>query len=228
MENIGERLEHIRQKSGLNKKDFAKVLGLSPSFYHQLVKENLPIPQKRLSDLAKTFKVNLSWYFTGSGNPFIDSSEGINIFSDKKMTATADFALVPLAEPHLSAGGGSFVLSESVKEYYAFRKDWLSRIAPGIKNLVLMEVSGTSMEPTIADGDTVLIDIGRRRIYNGQIYALGLNDTISIKRLEFITANRIRILSDNRDKFPAFEASLSELRILGQVIWFARELLRKI
>lgn len=50
------------------------------------------------------------------------------------------------------------------------------------RNIVLMRVTGISMEPTIKSGDTVLIDIGRRKVKEGEIYALRVQDNVIIKR----------------------------------------------
>jgi phage repressor protein C with HTH and peptisase S24 domain len=129
-----------------------------------------------------------------------------------------------MAEAHLSGGGGAFVLSEKFKEYYAFRKEWLRRIATSVKRVVLMPIRGTSMQPTIMDGDVVMLDTGRTRIFDGQIYALSQADTIMIKRLENLVGGRVRIISENRTEFPPYEAEARDIRIIGQIIWFAREL----
>jgi len=150
-----------------------------------------------------------------------------------------DFDFVPMAEAHLSAGGGAFVFSESFKDLYAFRKDWLKRIATGKNNLVLMRIIGDSMEPTIKDGDMVMIDRGRTRILSGMIYAIGVGDTINIKRaigvgdtinikrIEALSAETIRIISDNKADYPPYEKPVDQIRILGQVIWSARQYVRE-
>ena len=83
-----------------------------------------------------------------------------------------------MAEAHLDAGGGAFVLSEKMKKRLAFRREWVSRIATGVKNLVLMQVRGDSMEPTIFSGDVVMVDKGRKRNHQGCIFALGVDHTI--------------------------------------------------
>ena len=107
---------------------------------------------------------------------------------------------------------------------YAFRKPWLDKIATSARNLVLMAMSGASMEPTLKDGDIVMIDRGRQRILPGLVYALGIEDTIIIKRIEVLTGGRLMVLSDNRAEYPPYEASTKDIRVLGQIIWFARQL----
>lgn len=137
------------------------------------------------------------------------------------------FDVVPVTEAHLEAGGGSFVISEDIWEYYAFRKDWLKGVTTNPRNVFLMNVKGSSMDPTIRDGDIIMIDTGRKRIYDGYIYALGIGETIAIKRLETLPGGRIRIISDNRSEFPPYEINAQDLRLLGQVIWTARELVKR-
>lgn len=132
------------------------------------------------------------------------------------------FDYIPMAEAKLSAGGGCFVLSEEMEGYYAFRKNWLSRVASSPKNLVLMRVHGGSMNPTLQDGDTVMIDTGRTDIKEGMLYALRFDSTIMVKRLAFRPGSRIKIISDNRQEYESYEADMRELHIIGQIIFFCR------
>ncbi|MBA2881802.1 phage repressor protein C with HTH and peptisase S24 domain [Desulfosalsimonas propionicica] len=136
------------------------------------------------------------------------------------------FDFVPMAEARLNAGGGNVVMTEQYGEYYAFRKDWLRKVATGPGNIVLMTVEGESMTPTISDGDTVMIDMGRTRIKSGSIYALGIEDTIIIKRLEYLVSGSIRIISDNRQEYSPYEANPKNIRIIGEVIWCAKQFIK--
>jgi transcriptional regulator with XRE-family HTH domain len=136
------------------------------------------------------------------------------------------YALVPLAEAFLSAGGGAFVPSERATKFLAFRRDWLNNFATSLSNVVLMFVQGNSMWPTFEDGDMVMLDHGRRIIHDGALYAIGLNRTISIKRLKNLVGGRVRVISDNKDEYEADDVPLDELQVIGQIIWFARELIK--
>ncbi|MFP4225414.1 MAG: helix-turn-helix transcriptional regulator [Desulfobacterales bacterium] len=50
--------------------------------------------------------------------------------------------------------------------------------------VVVMDVYGNSMEPEIKNGDTILIDQGQKDIIAGAVYAVGIDDTIMVKRVE--------------------------------------------
>ena len=132
------------------------------------------------------------------------------------------FDYIPMAETRLSAGGGCFVLSENMEDYYAFRKTWLSRVASNPSRLVLMRIDGNSMSSTLEDGDTVMIDTGRCDIKEGMIYALRVDHSVMIKRLSFRVGGKVLIISDNRHEYDPYEAPMKDVHILGQIIFFCR------
>jgi phage repressor protein C with HTH and peptisase S24 domain len=90
--------------------------------------------------------------------------------------------------------------------------------------MVAMEVFGQSMEPLIREGDTVLIDQSQTHIMAGAIYAVGVDDTILVKRLEKHPDSLV-LCSDNKDFSPIHLDihTLEKVRVLGRVIWSCRE-----
>ncbi|MCK9264046.1 MAG: hypothetical protein M0R18_09515 [Deltaproteobacteria bacterium] len=137
-----------------------------------------------------------------------------------------DFEYVPMAKAQLSAGNDAFVLSEDMQGYYAFRKDWLSRAVSSSRNAVLVHVTGNSMATTIIENDVVMLDTGRRHIYDGKIYALRMDSTVMVKRLALRPADRTLIMSDNKDEYEPYEADRKDIHVLGQIVWFARTLVK--
>jgi phage repressor protein C with HTH and peptisase S24 domain len=133
----------------------------------------------------------------------------------------SNFVYVRKAEAKLSAGGGLIPDEGFREERYAFRLDWLKTVATSPKNVILMEVEGDSMSPSLQNGNLVLIDIGRRSFRPGKLFAIGVGDVIQIKRLDIIPPAIIRIYSDN-SMYPTSETTPEELRIIGQLIWSAR------
>lgn len=192
------------------------------------------IPGIWITKISAKYNISADWLLTGKGpmrreesrvaesrleykaSPQIPAPQGLDI---------QYFDLVPVVETYLNAGGDAFIPSEMICGYCAFRKDWLHRVASSPRNAVLVPVRGPSMEPTILNGDMVMIDTGKKRIYDGCIYAIGIGETISIKRLYPLPDGRIRVTSDNEQYLPE-DVLPQDLRIIGQVIWFARELIK--
>ena len=133
------------------------------------------------------------------------------------------FEQVPKVRARLCAGGGSFETDGQVEGYYSFRSEWLhGRGNPA--NMVLMEVIGNSMEPEIKEGDMVLIDQSRSDVLSGGIYAVGVEDTVMVKRVERLPGTLV-LRSDNMDYSPIHLSGdeLDNVRVIGQVLWSSRE-----
>jgi len=176
-------------------------------------RNNNKIPDKWIVKLYRKFGFNPEWIETGIGNVFIHTESNSDV----------EFKFIPKVAARLSAGTGSFDSEETVKEYLSFQTKWMAGKG-SVNHMVAMEVFGQSMEPMIKEGDTVLIDQSQKNILAGAIYALGVEDTILIKRLEK-HPNKLVLCSDNKDYESIYLESeeADTLRIIGKVIWSCRE-----
>ena len=88
-----------------------------------------------------------------------------------------------------------------------------------------MDIFGNSMEPELKQGDTVLIDQSQKTVLACAIYAVGLADTIVIKRLE--QRPKELVLFSENERYPVMrfrDEEMNSVRIIGKVIWVCREL----
>lgn len=107
----------------------------------------------------------------------------------------------------------------------AFHRDWLIKMGVKPIDLRVIYAVGSSMYPSIIDGDVLLLNISDQQPVSGKVYALRRPDSsISIKRLnERLTGGWV-ISSDNPDKrsYPDEEcddSTLNTLPIVGRIIW---------
>ena len=145
--------------------------------------------------------------------------------SSEISTSGEDFTYVPKVKARLSAGGGSFETADDVVGYYAFRKEFLKGCGSA-KDMVLFDVSGDSMSPMMLHGDTVLIDQSQRDIIPGNIYGIGMDEEIVVKRVEK-APGALLLISENREKYPPLNVVMndySNVRIIGRVLWLGRRL----
>ncbi len=210
--SFSERLASIIEPQSIL--SFAKKCGLSDSLLRKYLGGSLP-GLDNLIKIADAAGVSVEWLATGRGPIYTEECLVIG--------KQGEFALIGLVNVELSAGGGTFVQDERTKELYAFRRDWLNRVCLAPSKAVLMRVRGDSMHPTISDGDTVMIDTARKNITPGKIFALRMEDTVMLKRLEPMPGGKVRIISDN-PIYKEYEADSDSIHILGQVIWIAKEL----
>ena len=137
-----------------------------------------------------------------------------------------DVVLLPLVAARLAAGNGSLENDGELVAHFAFRSDWVCRKGNPEK-MVLMHVTGDSMEPEIQNGDMVLIDRGKTQLYGHAFYAVGINDEIYIKEVETLPGQRLVLRSLNARYHP-IEVDLrgdlaDSVRIIGRVLWWCRE-----
>ena len=190
----------------------AKTLSISRAAITQ-AKKNDSIPIKWITELSRLFNVNPDWLEKGTGSKVLSQ----NIYHEI-------FLQVPKIKARLSAGGGSFETEPEIKEFYSFRKDWLSKKGKA-RDMVLMDIFGNSMEPELKEGDTVLIDQSQKAVLAGAIYAVGFDDTIFVKRLEK-RPKELVLLSEN-ERYPMMrfrDEEMDSVRIIGKVIWVCREM----
>ena len=118
------------------------------------------------------------------------------------------------------------VEEEAITDRLAFRTEWLRQnftAAPA--DLALLDIRGDSMEPTLADGDMVLIDRTRTGQASG-IYVLNISGELVAKRLILQPGGTVEIRSDN----PLYgarvvaDAALDQLVVVGRVVWHARKM----
>lgn len=236
--SLGERIKQVR--GGTSQKDFGDELGVSANTLRGYENDSVPPGADFVVRLCTRYNVDYSWLLSGVGHAYNGSnsptpSEPITervprhdtIFIDENGMVSipalekpdlADFYFLPLVETRLSAGGGSFVLNENVETYYAYRKQFINRIATSPKNVILACATGNSMEPTLYDGDTVMIDTGRHSIEDGRIFAVRFGDTIALKRLSLLPNGRVLVISDNRDEYAAYEAGIKDIHVIGKML----------
>lgn len=137
----------------------------------------------------------------------------------------AEYSFIPKVEA-VAGAGESLETSGEVHDLYAFRTDFLSRMNISASKSVLFQVRGDSMEPTIKDGDTILVDQTDNQLQDGFIYLATLGEALMVKRFQRIPRGW-RLRSENPDRgYIDVEGGdqLSMLRVHGRVKWIGRVL----
>ena len=191
----------------------AQTLKISRSAISQ-AKRNNAVPVKWILQLAQQFNFNREWLEKGKGATFLSST----------CNDSLELINVPKVKARLCAGDGSFDTDSKITSYLSFQFDWLRQIGSP-KDMVLMDVFGNSMDPEIKDGDTIMVDQSQKDILAGLLYAVGIGDTIMVKRVEK-HPNRLVLFSENTKYAPIFleEEDLDRIRIIGKVVWTCRKL----
>lgn len=211
-------LERLKAATGATSdKELAVKLKLSKQSIAD-ARSRKTVPPAWIPKTAQLFGVSTDWLFFGRGEARHNEG-GVRTAND------SDLIMIPMVEATLSAGTGSLETSGESERTYAFRSDFLHRKG-NPKNMVLMRVRGDSMQPEIMNNDVVLLDQSKKQITPGPIFAVGFEDAIYLKRIDFLPGKVI--LKSVNPKYPPVELDIrgqSEtlFRVIGQVLWVGRE-----
>ena len=121
----------------------------------------------------------------------------------------------------VSAGGGAFVEDGTVQGHLAFRDEWLRKKGVSPEKASVIEVLGDSMEPTLEDGSSILVDHQRNQLQHDRVFAVHTEDGLLVKRA-VKKGNNWQLVSDNTHYKPL--PWPREATIIGQVMWTGRTL----
>jgi len=102
----------------------------------------------------------------------------------------------------------------------AIAQAWLKRIAPpnvAVENLGIVTAQDAAMDPTIAEGDILLVDRGTVDVRADAVYCYVLHDDFYVRRLQREGPGMLRVIPDN-SKFRESTIQRGEARILGRVL----------
>ena len=163
--------------------------------------------------LARACGVSIEWLATGIESP---------VSAHAHVELPVGMTLIPRLGFRPSAGGGSVVV-QGERTSLAFPVGILDALRVRPESARVMEASGSSMSPTIEDGDLMIVDVSPERIENpadGLIYVFSVGDAVFVKRLRRAPGG-LMMRSDNIELFPNEERIPPEVpfRIYGRVRW---------
>lgn len=226
---LHERIQQKLDEKNLKQADIARATGKSSAAVTKWLRgENVP-KTEALKQIAKLLNVDDEWLLTGKG-----SSSAIPHLTpvatwDDETPLDEDEVEIPFFKD-FSFACGSGAINEHIanqKRKLRISKATLRNLSISKENAVAATASGDSMSPTIQDGDTIHIDLGRTEIKDGRIFVICIGGLHYAKRLYNMPFGGVRIVSDNSAEFPeqvltAAERIEQDFQIYGWVWQIAR------
>ncbi|WP_313328102.1 XRE family transcriptional regulator [Enterobacter oligotrophicus] len=222
MNTLSDRIQKAMADAGLTQAELAMKVGVSQPAIWRLVAGKTNTTRK-LVEIAHALGVSPEWLSTGQ--PPTPHKQGyvIENLHDKEARNSADIFRVEVLDLSVSAGPGTFMLSEFVEVLHAIefttehaRHLFGNRSEDDVK---VMTVSGDSMASTFNSGDRVFVDISVRHFLTDGVYVFVFGKTFHLKRLQ-MQGNRLAVLSDNPayEKWYITEESQGDLYVMGKAI----------
>jgi len=202
-------------------------MGVSPSAFRKWLKGEAEPSRERLVALADAAQVGIAWLTKGEGpESTFDAGEAAQRrprSANHTVTNEADFLLLP-KRPEAVAAGPATPIPPTGSEYIAFKHEWLRSVFGVEPEDLSLEVAiGESMQPTIHDGDLLLIDTSDRHFRNFGIYVMEIEGERLVKRVQRKLDGTLLLISDNEiyetDRISPERAV--DVVVLGRVVWAA-------
>lgn len=208
-----DRLSSLMQERDIGIRELARKIGVSHPVVSSWKRGDTEPRGDNLEALAEFFKVTPAFLKFGE--------VGTGMVS----TVECDDGSVSIPVLDVSAScGGENGLSPDVTLVKMLRvsQEWLDGRLPHWVNrncLHIITADGDSMEPTISNGDFVIIDSSRRTITTDAVYALSYAGTIFLKRVQVNPDGRLHLLSDNSRYQPMEVTDVNSLNVVGRCVF---------
>lgn len=158
----------------------------------------------------------------------IDEAFNINSTQLNKMSQNEECTEIPVrGNVSASMGYGLTIYDETQTGTYAINNRLAKDLGINLNKSEIIFAKGDSMEPTIIGGDSLLIDLTRKEVHDGSIYCVRIDGELYAKRLQKLPPDKIKVISDNKDKYDPFYIDLSknidfDFEIIGEIRWWGR------
>lgn len=166
---------------------------------------------ERLVSIAKAAGVDLNWLASGEGKRLAAPTSS----PDQQV------ALVPLYDVRVGDGHPDWLDGARVITYLPFSRKSLEGQGLIPEKLAAINVDGDSNEPTLSNGDTVLIDVSTNQLQGDGFYVISLAGLLCAKRLQRRIDGGLSVLSAN----PAYPSMIIQsdqkgaFQVMGRVVW---------
>ena len=197
---------------GVSLSQLSRLIGRNGTYLQQFVRKGSP------RKLEETDRRTLARFF-GIDEAELGAPEEL---SQARPRLEPEWSDVPRLALGASAGPGAVAIEEQPIGAFRFATRWLRSqgLVPGA--LSAIAVAGDSMEPTLRDGDEILVDRTPRVLRDG-IHVVRVDEALLVKRLESGRPGVVTLISDNPAYRP-IELSPDALHVVGRVVWKAGRL----
>lgn len=222
---LRQKLDHlIRTSSHDDYASISALIGRNHAYMQQFIKRGVPkcLRDDHMEKILKHF--NISPEYFGSPDDFPSPGQDPSNLDNSEFDE--EYIRVNVYDIEAAAGAGSVVENNEIANKLAFKKSWIrSSSNATADDLAVITVSGDSMNPTLYDGDHILVDMTLTSLNNDGIYVLRNDDMILVKRISLNPVTKLCTIKSDNSFYESWDnCQPADLDILGRVIWMGRNI----
>ena len=226
-------LDQLIRDRGEDYASLSRLLGRNAAYIQQFIRRGTPrkLDEEDRRTLARYFRVEESVLGgpallnrvlspTGTVN---DAKSGWN-GPKRPLRSAADLIRIPRFTVRASAGAGALDPEEFDVSSIGLTAAFLRALCSDPASLSMIKVTGDSMEPTLGEGDDILVDRSDAadRVRDG-IYVLRFDDALNVKRIAIQPEGRRFTVRSDNPAYPSWsDCDPSRIDIIGRVVWVGR------
>jgi phage repressor protein C with HTH and peptisase S24 domain len=204
----------------------ARAMGVSPSAFRKWLKGEAEPSRERLVALARAAGVGVAWLAEGEGAaPIFEAVSGSKRrprLPEPVVSLDPDrFVLLP-KQPEAAAAGAATPPAPPMAGFIALRHDWVRSACGAAPESLLLELAaGDSMQPTIKDGNALLVNTNDRSVRTFGVYVLEIDGQRLVKRVQRKHDGSLVLISDNTVYQPdvVSKTDADRVTVIGRVVW---------
>ncbi|MEG2445915.1 MAG: S24 family peptidase [Acinetobacter sp.] len=208
--SVGDRIRALRREKDWSQPVLAKRAGVTQSTISDLENDKKSTSALNMQAIAEALGTTTSYLINGSSKAQVAKVEAW----DSSTPLEDDEVEIKFFKDFKVACGSGTVGEALESEWRRLRisKSTLRNLGISKDNCVAMTAEGGSMKPTINDRDTVYVDLGRKMVKDGKVYAICHGGLFKFKRLYNLPFGGIRVTSDNHEEYPEERLTAEQIK----------------
>ncbi|WP_335987148.1 helix-turn-helix transcriptional regulator [Acinetobacter bereziniae] len=230
MKTLADRLKEARLKADKTQGEVADAAGIKQPTY-QALEAGKTKKSAYLPEIAKFLNVDVEWLKTGEGSASTVQNksdktldnvkyEGIEFWDNETPLADDEFEVPYFKDVELTGGFGSFEQFDDGRRKIKYGKSAAYKSGASQTQSICMTLVGDSMEDRIAAGSMIAVDLSKKEVREGKIYAFRHGQLLRVKYLIPRPDGGLIIRSHNslyEDEIINSEEVENDIRIIGWV-----------
>lgn len=208
--SVGDRIRSLRREKKWSQPVLAKQAGVAQSTISDLENDKKSTSAENMQAIADALGTDTNYLINGKPSPHLSKVE----VWDANTQLEEDEVEIKFFKDFKVACGSGTVGEALESEWRRLRisKSTLRNLGISKDNCVAMTAEGSSMKPTINDGDTVYVDLGRKTIKDEKVFAICHGGLFKFKRLYSLPFGGVRIVSDNDEEYPEEKLTAEQIK----------------
>lgn len=208
--SVGDRIRSLRREKKWSQPTLAKLARVTQSTISDLENDKKSTSAENMQAIADALGTDTNYLINGKSSSNLSKVE----VWDTDTPLEEDEVEIKFFKDFKVACGSGTVGEALESEWRRLRisKSTLRNLGISKDNCVAMTAEGGSMKPTINDGDTVYVDLGRKTIKDEKVFAICHGGLFKFKRLYSLPFGGVRIVSDNHEEYPEENLTAEQIK----------------